>query len=177
MKHRHIPATVMVAASLFAITLTVAAAQDRSALKVPDGLAFSAFKGYEAWQTIAPSYTDDGLKAILGNPVMINAYNAGIPANGNAVPDGAMIAKIEWTKHPNDVSPYTVTVPNKLKSVSFMVKDAKRFAGSGGWGYAQFANDPASDSLKASGTGSGCGYACHTRVKASDYVFTKYGPR
>jgi hypothetical protein len=74
-------------------------------------------------------------------------------------------------------SPYAVTVPDTLKSASFMVKDARRFAETGGWGYAQFAYDPASDTFKPSGNGSGCGYACHTRVKARDFVFTSYAPR
>ena len=55
-------------------------------------------KGYEGWQVIAPSQTEDGLKAILGNPAMIQTYKDGFPDNGRAVPDGAMMAKIEWSK-------------------------------------------------------------------------------
>lgn len=176
MKSQQITASLIVAASVLLVGMTIAA-QDRSTLKVPNGLAFADFKGYEAWPTIAPSYTDDGVKAILGNTIMINAYNADIPGNGKSVPDGAMIAKIEWSKHGNAASPYTVTVPDKLKSVSFMVKDAKRFSGTGGWGYAQFAYDAGSNTFKPFGTGSGCGYACHTRVKARDFVFTEYGRR
>jgi Cytochrome P460 len=68
--------------------------------------------------------------------------------------------------------PYAVSNPDKLKSVSFMIKDAKRFAETGGWGYAQFKYDAAADRFKPTGTGSGCGYACHTRVKSRDFVFT-----
>jgi Cytochrome P460 len=176
MKRRHIAASAIVVASVFAVSLALGA-QDRFSLKVPDGLAFSEFKGYDAWQTIAPSQTDDGLKAILGNSVMIGAYNAGIPANGGSVPDGAMMAKLEWSKKSDDASPYAVNIPDKLKTASFMIKDAKRFADSGGWGYAQFAYDAASQTFKANGTGSGCGYACHTRVKARDFVFTRYAQR
>ena len=176
MKQRYIVASLMSAACLLAVTLTVVA-QDRSGVKVPDGLALSDFNGYETWQAIAPSETPDGIKAILGNSVMINAYKAGIPANGNAVPDGAMMAKIEWAKRPNSESPYAVSVPDTLTSVAFMVKDAKRFAASGGWGYAKFDYLAASDRFQPSGTGSGCGYTCHTRVKARDYVFTKFARR
>jgi hypothetical protein len=176
MRQRYIVALVTIAASIFVVTLTVEA-QDRSAVKAPDGLALSDFKGYESWQTIAPSETPEGIKAILGNSVMIAAYQAGIPADGTAVPDGAMMAKIEWSKHPNDASPYAVSVPDALKSVAFMVKDAKRFAASGGWGYAKFDYAAASDSFQPSGTGSACGYACHTRVKARDFVFTHYPRR
>ncbi len=176
MPSRSITAVLTAAVSIFLTSLTIAS-QDRSSLKVPDGLAFSEFKGYESWQVIAPSQTDDGLKAIVGNPVMMKAYADGTPANGRAVPDGAMMAKIEWSRQKSGESPYDVNVPGPLKSLAFMVKDAKRFAASGGWGYAKFDYDPASNALKPAGTGVACGYACHTRVKARDYVFTKYGSR
>jgi hypothetical protein len=175
MKRAHIAALV-VPASVFIVTLTLAA-QDRSSVKVPNGLAFAEFKGYDTWQTIAPSQTPEELKAILGNAAMIEALKAGIPGNGKPLPDGAVMTKIDWLKHGNAVSPYPVDVPNTLKSVSFMVKDSKRFADSGGWGYAQFTYNPGSDSFTPVGTGAACGYTCHTRVKANDYVFTKYAPR
>jgi hypothetical protein len=55
------------------------AAQDRFTLQVPGGLAFSDFRGYEDWQTIAVSHNGDKLATILGNPAMIEAYKAGIP--------------------------------------------------------------------------------------------------
>lgn len=177
MNRRVMTASVIVAACTFMVPLAIAAAQDRLSVKVPNGLALSEFKGYDTWQTIAPSQTDEGLKAILGNSVMINAYKAGIPDKGGTVPDGAMIAKLEWSKKSDDASPYAVSVPDKLKTASFMIKDAKKFADSGGWGYAQFAYDSASDTFKPSGTGAGCGYACHTRVKARDFVFTHFARR
>jgi hypothetical protein len=173
MKRRQVITSAIVAASTFIVSLTIAA-QDRFSVTVPGGLAFSEFRGYDTWQTIAPSQTEDGVKAILGNSVMINAYKAGIPGNGRPVPDGAMMAKIEWTKKSNEASPYAVMVPDTLKSASFMVKDAKRFAETGGWGYAQFAYDSASATFTPVGKGSGCGYTCHTRVKARDFVFTNY---
>jgi hypothetical protein len=169
-------ASLIVAASAFVASLTIAA-QDRLSVKVPNGLALAEFKGYGAWQTIAPSQTDESVKSILGNSILITAYNAGIPDNGKSVPDGAMMAKLEWSKKSNAASPYAVLVPDKLLSAAFMVKDAKRFAVSGGWGYAKFTYDAASDTFKPSGTGSGCGYVCHTRVKTRDYVFTSYARR
>ena len=176
MRREHIAALVLLAAFIFVVTLTLAA-QDRSSVKVPNGLSFADFKGSDAWQTIAPSQTPEEVKAILGNAVMIKALKDGIPGNGKPVPDGAMMTKIDWLKQSNAVSPYPVEVPNTLKSVSFMVKDSKRFADSGGWGYAQFTYNAKADSFTPVGTGSACGYACHTRVKANDYVFTKYAPR
>jgi hypothetical protein len=58
-----------------------------------------------------------------------------------------------------------------------MLKDSQRFPDSGGWGYALFNYDPASDAFTPDGTGAGCGAACHAVVKAKDYVFTAYGKR
>ena len=85
--------------------------------------------------------------------------------------------KIEWSQKQNTVSPYFVVVPDTLKSVSFIEKDSKRFPNTHGWAYAQFVYDPANDSFKPSVTGAECGYACHTAVKAKDYIFTAYPRR
>ena len=165
----------------FHLALTFAA-QDRFTVKSPNGIAFSEFKGYDAWQVIARSQTEDGVKAIVGNAAMIKAYNDGIPANGKAVPDGAAMAKIEWSKKSNAASPYAVAVPDRLKSLSFMVKDAKRFPDTDGWGYAQFAYDSAAGNFKPFGNGPAFAktlcHQCHIRgAKASDFVFTSYAPR
>ena len=155
-------------------------AQDKYSVKVPDGLAFSEFKGYEDWQSVAVSVTETSVKSILANPTMIKAYREGIPGNGKPFPEGSKIAKIEWIKQKNAVSPYFVEIPQTLKSVSFIEKDSKRFPGTRGWAYAQFAYDAASETFKPSPlslTGHGCGFACHTVVKANDYIFTNYAPR
>jgi hypothetical protein len=85
--------------------------------------------------------------------------------------------KIEWSPKKNPESPYFVMVPDTLKSVSFIEKDSKRFRDSGGWGYAQFLYDAASDAFTPSGSDAACGYACHTAVKAKDYIFTAYARR
>jgi hypothetical protein len=162
----------------------VISAQDKYTVKVPGGLAFSEFRGYEGWHTISMSRNEKVVAVILGNPVMIAAYQAGIPANGKPVPDGAKMAKIHWRPKPNQFFP-DATVPGELVNVDFMVKDSKRFADSGGWGYAVFDYNAASDSF-APGTTVGtppqgndakCGFACHTVAKGRDYVFTEYGKR
>jgi hypothetical protein len=159
-------------------------AQDKYSVKVPGGLAFSEFRGYEDWQAISMSRNEKAVAVILGDPAMINAYRAGIPANGKPVPDGARMAKIHWAPKPNQFFPDS-TVPGNLLNVDFMLKDAKRFADSGGWGYAVFDYDVASDTFKP-GTTAGtppqgndakCGFACHTSAKARDFVFTEYGKR
>jgi hypothetical protein len=153
-------------------------------VKVPGGLAFSEFRGYEAWQTISVSRNEKAVAVILGNPAMIQAFQAGIPDNGKPFPDGAKMAKVHWTPKPNEFFP-SATVPDKLENVDFMVKDGERFADSGGWGYAVFDYDGASDTFKAGTSASKppqandakCGSACHTAAKARDYVFTHYGKR
>ena len=159
-------------------------AQDKYSAKVAGGLAMSEFRGYEAWQAISISRNERVLAMTLGNPAMIEAYQAGIPANGKPVPDGAKMAKVHWIPKPNAFFP-EATVPGNLLNVDFMVKDSKRFADSGGWGWAVFDYDAASDSFKP-GTMSGtppqgndakCGFTCHTRAKARDYVFTEYPKR
>src|SRR5215467_10100721 len=121
-------------------------AQDKYAAKLPGGLAMSEFKGYESWQAISMSRNESVVAMTLGNPAMIDAYKAGIPGNGQPVPDGARMAKIHWKPKPNQFFP-DATVPGELVNVDFMVKDGKRFADSGGWGYAVFDYNAASDSF------------------------------
>jgi len=176
MKRNHATALMALAATVLLVSAALRA-QGQSTVKVPDGLALSEFKGYETWQVIAPSETDHGIKAIVGNPVMMKAYSDGIPANGKPVPDGAMMAKIEWTPKKDADSPYAVNVPDTLKSLSFMVKDSKRFVDTGGWGFAKFTYKRESNTLKPEGTGTACGYACHLAVKGRDLVFTHYANR
>jgi hypothetical protein len=166
--------TVVLPTALGTLTL---AAQDRDTLKVPDGLAFSDFKGYEDWQYVAVSQVKDGIKIIAANPAMISAYRSGLPADGKTFPDGSKIVKIEWSQKQSAVSPYFVMVPDTLKSLSFIEKDLKRFPDTHGWAYAQFAYDPAAKTFKPTVTGPECGYTCHTTVAAKDYIFTSYPVR
>jgi hypothetical protein len=176
---------------VIAATLVVVAggtsisAQDKYTLKVPNGLAFSEFRGYEGWQTISISHNGDLMAVILGNPAMIDAYEAGVPGNGTRFPDGAKMAKIHWNPKKYETAPGQPLVPDTLHDIDFMVKDSKRFADSGGWGYAEFEFDNSSDTFRPGtltdqppqGNDAKCGAACHTIVAARDYVFTAYGKR
>ncbi|HTZ81784.1 MAG TPA: cytochrome P460 family protein [Candidatus Acidoferrales bacterium] len=168
---------VAILALSFFVGLTAVAQQDRNALRVPDGLAFGDFNGYDTWQDVAVSETQGSVKAVLGNPVMIAAYKDGIPDDGKPFPEGVKVVKIEWIKKRNALSPYFVEVPDTLKTLSFIEKDSKRFPKTHGWAYAQFEYDPASKTLKPSVTGSECGYTCHTKVASRDYIWTEYPPR
>jgi hypothetical protein len=170
-----------------AIMATAAAVsgQDKYTVKVPGGLSFSEFKGYESWQVINLSQNGGAFAAILGNPAMINAYQAGIPGNGKPFPDGAKMAKIHWVPKTNTVAPGPPTVAGELMNVDVMAKDSKRFADSGGWGYGVFEYDAATSSFRPGDAKSQppqandakCGAACHTIVKTRDYVFTDYAKR
>jgi len=160
-------------------------APDKYTVKVPGGLAFSEFKGYESWQVINMSENGPAVSVILGNPTMIEAFKAGIPANGKPFPDGARMAKVHWSAKKNEAAPGQPTVSGEQHDVDFMVKDSKRFADSGGWGYAMFLYDPATTTFTPGtvndhppqGNDAKCGYACHTIVQKRDYVFSQYGSR
>ena len=76
-------------ATIWLASVLAISAQDKYAVKVPNGLPFSDFKGYEDWQIVAVSQTDDLLKAMVANPTMIAAYKSGIPGNGRPFPDGS----------------------------------------------------------------------------------------
>jgi hypothetical protein len=175
---------VTLSLAIVGVGVISAAGNDKYALQVPGGLAFSEFRGYESWQTISVSQNDRVMAVIVGNPAMIEAYEAGIPANGQPVPDGAKMAKVHWIPKKSEY-PGTPSVPATLLNVDFMVKDSKRFADSGGWGYAVFDYDAASDTFSPGtlqgfppqGNDAKCGFACHTIVQSRDYVFTEYGPR
>ena len=152
------------------------AQQDRYAVQVPEGLAFSEFRGYETWQTVAVSQTGKLIEVILANPVMIRAYEAGVPGNGQRFPDGSKMAKIHWNAKQSAEAPSPTVVPDTLHDIDFMVRDGKRFP-VGAWGYAQFNYDTATSTFTPLGTGANCGYACHTIAAAKDYVFTAYPKR
>jgi hypothetical protein len=172
------------------IALVTAAAEtpttavlDKYTVKVPGGLQFAEFRGYESWEAISFSVSEKLGAIILGDPAMIRAYKAGAPNNGKAFPEGARMAKIHWT--PAKETNFHATIAGELHDVDFMIKDSKRFADSGGWGYAAFKFDPANksfspvgtDGMPPQGNDAKCGFACHTVVKSRDYVFTRYAAR
>jgi hypothetical protein len=184
MKRTPFPAIAIVAVLLAVLGSLALAQQDKYTVSVPGGLAFSEFRGYEAWQVVSISQNGPLMAAILANPVMIDAYAAGIPGNGRPFPDGAKMAKIHWNPKKMETFP-AATVPGTQHDMDFMVKDSTRFADSGGWGYAYFKYDAASDTFTPAtsadqppqGNDAKCGYLCHTIVKTRDYVFTEYGHR
>ena len=185
MRPRTILTIATVAALSAALGSVAISAQDKYTVKVPGGLAFSEFRGYEAWEMISISHNGPALAVILGNQAMIDAFKAGIPDNGKPFPDGAKMAKIHWRPKTAETFPGQPLVPDTQHDVDFMVKDTKRFADSGGWGYAVFEYDADTDTFRPGttsdeppqGNDAKCGFGCHTIVKTRDYVFTQYQHR
>ena len=183
---------ILIGSVAFSALLAIGlAAEDKYSVKVPNGLAFSEFRGYEAWQVVGPSHTDgyNVMRAIVANPVMIQAYKDGIPGNGKPFPDGSKMAKIQWEPRKITEPPFSAnvpdTVPGRLTEVEFVAKDSKRFADTNGWGYAAFNYNVASDTFTPAtladkppqGNDARCGAACHRLAAKKDYIFTDFARR
>src|ERR1700691_3153030 len=178
MKRTAFSAILLIAVVLAVFGGRAISAQDKYTLQVPNGLPFSDFRGYEGWQVVAVSQTAELLKAMVANPVMIDAYKAGVPGNGKPFPDGSKIAKIEWKLKKSTEAPFAVNVPNTLQDIFLIEKDTQRFPDTKGWAYAAFDYNPASDTYTPDATGTvNCGFACHTIVASKDYIFHFYQKR
>ena len=156
-------------------------AQEKFALKAPNGISFSEIRGYEAWPFIAPSYRTDNneLRVILGNTAMMDSYKAGVPGNGKPFSEGSIVVKIAWSERKSPVFP-AAHEPDLLKRVEFIVKDSKRFPATGGWGYARFVYDAKSATYTPYGKDDSFAqecFQCHTLVKDKDFIFTGYPRR
>jgi hypothetical protein len=175
--------TAVVATALLAIlggAVLHAQGQDNGkySLVSPGGIAFSDFRGYEDWSVVSSARTDEVLKVIVANPAMIKAYKAGVPGNGQPFPQGSMIVKLQWKPKKSTDAPFVVDVPDVFKQAFVMELDSKRFPKTGGWGYAVFNYDAASDKFTPDPMSlADCGHMCHVAVKAKDYIFHPYQKR
>jgi len=178
---RHIAGSIGVVTGIAVLAILVVTsvyANDKYALKSPSGIAFSDFRGYEDWAVVSSARTDEVLKVIVANPMMVKAYKSGIPGNGRRFPDGSMIVKLQWKPKRSTEAPFAVDVPDVFTQAFVIEKDSKRFPKSGGWGYAVFNYDAASDQFTADPKSlSDCGHACHSAVKPKDYIFHPYQKR
>ena len=150
---------------------------DKYAVKVPGGLAFSEFRGFEDWTTVSVSQARGLFAVILANPVMIKAYRAGVPGNGKPFPDGSKMAKIHWKTQNLAEARDPATVSGALHDIDFMVRDSKgsRTPATGDMPSSTMTLQPTRSSR--TGLGAGCGHACHSIVKDKEYVFSAYGKR
>jgi hypothetical protein len=132
--------------------------------------------GYRDWRLISVAHEEGNLndfRAILGNDVAIEAFREG----KRPFPDGTIIARLAWSYDPLEESgkafgrPQSFVAGPPKNGVQFMVKDSKKYAATGGWGFAQF-NDGKPGDVAVHNS---C-FACHGVVKARDFVFTRYAP-
>ena len=165
--------------TLVALALLVALhAQDKYSLVSPGGIAFSDFRGYGDWSAVSSARQDEILKVIVANPKMIAAYKTGVPGSGQPFPEGSKIVKLQWKQKKSTEAQFAVDVPGVFTQAFVMEKDSKRFPKTGGWGYAVFNYDAVSGKFTADATSPvDCGNACHTAVKAKDYIFHPYEVR
>jgi hypothetical protein len=131
---------------------------------------------YRDWKLISVAHEEGNLndiRALLGNDVAIKAYREGkLP-----FPDGTIIARIAWSYVPSEENDKVFGrsqsfVAGSATNVQFMVKDSKKYAATGGWGFAQFKNGKPDADAKLLKT---C-FPCHEPIKARDYIFTQYAP-
>ena len=179
MKRTHILAAAMAATFLTAVGAAVYAQDkfDKYTLVSTDGIRLADFRGYEDWATISSARTDQELKVIVGNPAIITAFKAGAPANGQPVPEGSRIVKMQWKLKKSTEAPFVVDVPDTPTQAFVMVKDSKRYPATGGWGYAVFNHDAATGRMIADEAKADCGQSCHVAVKGKDYIFHPYQQR
>ncbi len=163
------------------VIVAVATAAPRSARadrQVPPLFGIKIYPGYRDWRLVSVAHEAGSLndiRAILGNDIAIKAYREGkLP-----FPDGAVIARVAWQYAPSEENDKVfgqaqsfVAGPQAASYLQFMVKDSKKYAATGGWGFAQFDKDgtPIADAKLQS-----C-FPCHVPIKSRDYVFTHYAP-
>lgn len=143
-------------------TKTSSAASPIYGVTIPDG--------YRGWTLVAPAQEAaplDELRAVVGNRKALKAYRAG----ARPFPDGTILVKLAWKRAPSpDFSP--ASIPGAATTVQVMVKDSKRYASTGGWGFGRFIDGKPVDKVQHETC-----FACHAaRVKDRDYVFTRYAP-
>jgi hypothetical protein len=169
---KQIAIAAIIALGISAMTFSARGADDESSpifgIKIPPG--------YRDWRLISVAHEEgmlNDLRAILGNDVAIAAYRQGkLP-----FPDGTIIARLAWSYDPLEESskafghPQSFVAGPPKNGVQFMVKDSKKYASTGGWGFAQFDDGkPAGEAVQ-----NAC-FACHRVAESRDFVFTRYAP-
>lgn len=131
--------------------------------------------GYRDWRLISVAHEEgklNDIRAILGNDIAVKAYRDGtLP-----FPDGAIIARLAWNYISSEENNKAFGGPQSFvagtpTNVQFMLKDSRKYASTGGWGFVQFNDGKPVEAARLSGC-----FACHVPVKARDFVFTKYSP-
>jgi hypothetical protein len=161
-------ATLSAALAITCVAIDRAGAQDTSQASPIYGVTIP--EGYRGWELIAPALEGDPLdelRAVVGNDIALDAYRKGtLP-----FPDGTVLVKLAW-KRVQSPEFEPASVPGAATTVQVMVKDSKKYASSGGWGFGRFIDGKPVDIAQHETC-----FACHeARVQGHDYVFTRYAP-
>jgi hypothetical protein len=166
------------AIALAGVVTVLAAASEHVGGEAAPIFGIKIFPGYRDWKLISVAHEAGNLndiRAVLGNEIAIKSYREG----RTSFPDGAVIARLSWNYVPSEENNKVfgreqsfVAGSRPIWYLQFMVKDSKKYASTGGWGYAQF--DP--DGKPADEAKHGTCYPCHVPVKDRDFVFTHYAP-
>jgi hypothetical protein len=172
----------IVVVSLGVLLSMAPAEQDRFTVKAPNGVAFSEFRGYDTWQDVAVSQTEEGIKAILGNPAMINAYQGRHSRQWQAFSRWLHDCQDRVVQEEGPCFPVFCGGAGQAE-IGFVHREGfqERSPDTNGWGYAQFLYDASSDTFKPFGKDSSFAkntcHQCHTAVTARDFIFTDYPRR
>lgn len=168
MKRSHVIISVVSILMLFIASAVIAVSSKTEVSPAPNGITLP--DGYKNWRLISSSHRTDNntLRVILGNDKAIQAVEDG---KTNPWPDGAVLAKLVWKDAVHEKWP-TATIPGKFVHAEFMIKDAKKFSATGGWGFARWLGMEQQPYGKDADFAQEC-FGCHLPVKDNDYVFTK----
>jgi hypothetical protein len=164
------PSALLSACAASGLLVAAARAVDGSGKPAAPIYGVTVPDGYRDWRLIAPALEDaplNELRAVVGNDLAVTSYRAGtLP-----FPDGTVLVKLAWERMPS-AEFESATVPGRATTVQVMVKDAKRYAATGGWGFGRFIDGKPVDEAQHQTC-----FACHeARVRNHDYVFTRYAP-
>jgi hypothetical protein len=163
-------------AGLGCVVAWMAASSGRADAEAAPVFGIKLPAGYRDWRLISVAREEgklDDVRAILGNDVAIRAYREGT----SSFPDGTVIARLAWSYVPSEQNnkvfgrAQSFVAGTPKNGVQFMVKDAKKYASTGGWGFAQF-----NDGKPADEAAHNTCFACHQAGKVRDLVFTSYAP-
>lgn len=156
---------ILLAGLIIMLNAGAVAAADKTVS--PNGIALYA--DYMTWNAVAPSYREDRghIRIITGNEIAVKALRSG----KKPLPDGSVLAKVSWNAVKNPAFPLA-TEPGDFGQVEFMVKDAKKYVNTGGWGFARFVGNELKPYGKDAGFAGEC-FSCHMPVADNDYLFTK----
>ena len=171
LRFRYAKRMLPMAGLALSVVAATASATEADAPDVSPIFGVSVPEGYRDWTLIAPAEEApplDELRVVLGNPTVVKA----IKDLKGPFPDGSVLVKLAYKRKQSPEFP-AATVPGQATTVQVMVKDSKRYASTGGWGFGRFIGGIPVDAAQHQTC-----FACHQALapKDRDFVFTRYAP-